>query len=210
MSELINKLVQENFDQLNKSVERLNTWQVENKEMIQSLTKQYKDMATNFEATSTTLTNVGKDTQTLVGDGGKLRQIVNALNEVIVKDEHFIEITKNLTETANLTKENMEMFDQATSELNDWVKKQKNFVEGVQMLIEKLDELQKIRDYGEQFWKSTKQGMEDGVKIITNGSIQLQKQLTGLDQQFYNRLSATLAELDTCIQAMVNGRTQNR
>lgn len=49
MNSLINKLIQENFDQLNRSVERLNQWQQENKEMISSLTQQYKQMATNFE-----------------------------------------------------------------------------------------------------------------------------------------------------------------
>lgn len=37
MNSLINKLIQENFDQLNKSVEKLNTWQQENKAMISSL-----------------------------------------------------------------------------------------------------------------------------------------------------------------------------
>ena len=41
--------------------------------------------------------------------------------------------------------------------------------------------------------------------FITKGSQDLNRQLTNLDQQFYARLSATLAELDTCIQAMVRG-----
>ena len=82
MKDLIGKLVQENFEQLNKSVERLNTWQQENKEMIQSLTSQYKQMAENFEGTSIVLTKVGTDTQNLVSDGGKLKQLINSLNEV--------------------------------------------------------------------------------------------------------------------------------
>lgn len=51
----------------------------------------------------------------------------------------------------------MEQFDESTKVLNDWVRKQRNFVDGVQLLIEKLDELNKIRDYGEQFWKGTKE-----------------------------------------------------
>lgn len=58
MNTLINKLIQENFDQLNKSVERLNQWQQENKEMIASLTQQYREMSNNFEATSSSLTRV--------------------------------------------------------------------------------------------------------------------------------------------------------
>ena len=110
MNALINKLIQENFDQLNKSVEKLNLWQQENKEMITSLTRQYKDMSDNFEATSSSLTRVKDDTSILVREGGKLHQLVDALNQVIIEDKRFIEVTKELHETANLSKSNMESF----------------------------------------------------------------------------------------------------
>ena len=156
MNSLINKLIQENFDQLNTSVEKLNQWQQENKEMIASLTHQYREMSDNFEATSTSLTRVKDDTASLVSEGGKLRQLVDALNQVIIEDEHFIEVTKELHETANLSKSNMESFNESTKTLNEWVRKQRNFVDGVQLLIAKLEELNKIRDYGDQFWKGTK------------------------------------------------------
>ena len=203
MNSLINKLIQENFDQLNKSVERLNTWQQENKEMIQSLTSQYKQMAENFENTSTSLSKVDEDTKQLVSEGGKLRQIVDALNQVIVEDEKFIKISSDLQNTADLTKTNYEQFDAATKKLNDWVKKQRNFVDGVMVLIQKLEELNKIRDYGEEFWKETRKGMNDGVNIIKGGSDSLNKQVAGLNNQFYARLSTTLAQLDNCIQALI-------
>lgn len=203
MNSLINKLIQENFDQLNKSVEKLNQWQQENKEMIASLTRQYKEMSENFEATSSSLTRVKEDTTALVSEGGKLRQLIDALNQVIIEDERFIQLTKELHETATLSKSNMESFDESTKALNDWVRKQRNFVDGVQTLIVKLEELNKIRDYGEQFWKGTKEKMEEGVSIISRGSQTLSTQLTSLDQTFYRRLGATLAELDNCITKMV-------
>lgn len=206
MNSLINKLIQENFDQLNKSVERLNQWQQENKEMISSLTKQYREMATNFEATSTSLDRVKSDTEALVSEGGKLRQLVDALNEVIVNDERFIKTAEHLQQTAELSKSNMESFDASTKALNDWVRKQRNFVDGVTLLIEKLDELGKIKDYNEQFWAGTKKSLEEGVNILNRGSQTLRSSLTDIDRQFYARLNTTLAELDTCIQAMINGR----
>ncbi len=171
--------------------------------MISSLTQQYKEMASNFESTSTTLSQVGDDTRTLVSEGGKLKQLIDSLNQVIVEDQKFIDVSNKLQETANISKENMEKFDESTKILNDWVRKQRNFVDGVQLLIEKLDELNKIRDYSEQFWKGTKEKMEEGVSIITQGSQTLNSQLTSLDRQFYNRLGATLAELDNCITKMV-------
>lgn len=206
MNALINKLIQENFDQLNKSVERLNQWQQENKEMIASLTRQYKEMATNFEATSTSLDRVKDDTQSLVSEGGKLRQIVDSLNQVIVQDEKFIKTAEHLQKTAELSQSNMEAFDESTKSLNEWVRKQRNFVDGVQMLIEKLEEISKIKDYNEQFWAGTKRSLEDGVGILNRTAQSLHTSLTDIDRQFYNRLNTTLAELDTCIQAMIKGR----
>lgn len=203
MNALINKLIQENFDQLNKSVERLNQWQQENKEMIASLTRQYKEMADNFEATSTSLDRVKDDTQSLVSEGGKLRQIVDSLNEVIVQDEKFIKTAEHLQKTAELSQSNMEAFDESTKSLNEWVRKQRNFVDGVQILIKKLEDIAKIKDYNEQFWKGTREQMEEGVSIISKGTQTLNNQLTSLDQSFYRRLGATLAELDNCITKMV-------
>ena len=101
-------------------------------------------------------------------------------------------------------------FDDSTNKLNDWVRKQRNFVDGVQMLIAKLEEIEKIKDYGGEFWKETKSKMEEGVGIIRNGSKEIESQISGLDQHFYQRLSATLAQLDACIQAMVEAANKNK
>ena len=206
MDALISKLIQENFDQLNKSVERLNQWQQENKEMIASLTKQYREMATNFETTSESLTRVKDDTESLVSEGGKLRKIVDSLNEVIVNDKRFIKTAEHLQKTAELSQSNMEAFDASTKALNDWVRKQRNFVDGVQILLDKLQEIAKIKDYSEQFWSGTKKSLEEGVGVLNNTARSLKTSLTDIDRQFYNRLNTTLAELDTCIQAMIKSK----
>lgn len=210
MNALISKLVQENFDQLNKSVEKLNTWQQENKEMISSLTTQYKQMATNFENTSTSLNKVKEDTKLLVSDGGKLEKLINSLNEVIVQDEKFKAISSDLQKTADLSKSNMESFDQSTRQLNDWVKKQRNFADAVAILIQKLEELNEMRNYASTFWSDTKKGMNEAVDIVKNGTSELNQQVVGLNQQFYARLSATLSELDACIRAIIENQSNNR
>lgn len=210
MSALINKLVQENFDQLNKSVEKLNKWQVENKEMISSLTSQYKQMAENFESTSTSLTKVKEDTQLLVSDGGKLEQLITSLNEVIVQDEKFKAISTDLQKTADLSKSNMEKFDESTNKLNEWVRKQRNFSDAVAVLILKLEELNEMRNYASTFWKDTKDGMNEAVNIVKSGTEQLNQQIVGLNQQFYARLSTTLSELDACIRAIIENPNTHR
>ena len=172
-------------------------------EYVETKQKLHDKLVHEFEGTSTTLTAVGKDTKNLVSDGGKLKQLIESLSKVLIEDDKFVEITKKLEDTVDLTKNNMTEFDQATRSLNEWVRKQRNFVDGVTTLIAKLDELNKLRDYNEQFWQGTKRSLEEGVGIITEGSKSLNAQLKNLDAQFYTRLSATLAELDTCIQAMI-------
>jgi chaperonin cofactor prefoldin len=131
------------------------------------------------------------------------------LNQVIVEDEKFLKISSDLQNTANLTKTNFEQFDESTKALNDWVKKQRKFVDGVVVLIAKLDELNKIRDYGEQFWRETRNSMNEGVSIIKDGTETLNSQVSTLNKQFYNRLSTTLTELDNCIQALINRAEEN-
>ena len=118
----------------------------------------------------------------------------------------FIKTAEHLQKTAELSQSNMESFDASTKALNEWVRKQRNFVDGVQMLIEKLEELGKIKDYNEQFWAGTKRSLEEGVGMLNRTSQTLRTSLTDIDRQFYNRLNTTLAELDTCIQAMIKGR----
>ena len=206
MNSIVSKLVKENFEQLNQSVEKLNTWQQENKKMISDLTHQYTTMTKEFEQTSTILNNVAEYTKQLSGASGMLSRLITELQKVMIEDTKFTSITTKLSETANLTKENMVKFDDATSKLNEWVRKQRNFVDGVQLLIKKLEELSSIRDYNKEFWADTKKHLEAGVGIIQKGSESLNAQLTDLDKQFYSRLNATLAELDTCIQAMIKRR----
>lgn len=203
MNGLIEKLVQENFEQLNQSVERLNTWQQENKEMIQSLISQYRQMAQDFDGTSITLSQVSEDTQRLISRGGTLSRLVETLKSVMIDDAKFSQITHNLTDAVSITKHNIQSFNDTTTRLNEWVRKQRDFNEGVRILIAKLDELNKIRDYGEEFWGDTKRHMEEGIGILKQGSKSLNEQIIGIDERFYARLSTTLNELDSCISAMV-------
>lgn len=218
MGTLIERLVQKNFDQLNQSVDRLNLWQQENKNQVATLIQQFKDIESDFETSSTTLKKVSADTQLLVSEGGKLEQLISALNLVVLENKTYLNVAQQLQDAANLTKDNMVKFDDSTSKLNEWVRKQRDFVEGVQLLIAKLEEISQLKDFGSDFWKETRSKMEESVGILKNGSQEIENQLTNLDERFYQRLNATLAQLDACIQAMVkasgykpsgNGRTPN-
>jgi hypothetical protein len=52
MNELIQRLVKENFEELNNSVKNLNEWQKENKEQIATLISQFNQTTSNLETSS--------------------------------------------------------------------------------------------------------------------------------------------------------------
>ena len=206
MNVLINKLVTDNFKELNKSIDNLNYWQQENKTMVADMIKQYREMVVNFEDTSSTMSDVSKTIDKLVSDGGKFSDLIQALNEVMLEDKNFVRVIDKLKEAAEINHNNSVTLNQSANSLNGWIVTQKNFVRGVERLIAKLDEISKFKDYNSEFWTDTKKKLQEGVNMLNKGSEQLNSQVAVIDKQFYARLNTTLANLDACIQAMYNGK----
>lgn len=209
LKELISRLVQENFEQLNKSVEQLNVWQVENKNMIIELTSQYNNMTIGFKATSTVLEEVADNTHSLIDDDSHLKRLIEELQKVLIDDTKFEELTVKLNDTISKVHDGTEAFDDATKELNTWMRNHKDMGDGVRLLVNKLDEINKIKDYNEEFWGETRKNMNEGVGIIANASQSLNSSLSTLNEEFYERLNNTLANLDACIQSMYDNKKRN-
>lgn len=200
MSELINRLVKENFAELNNSVKNLNDWQHQNKEQVQTLTEQFQKTTELFTISATTLKQVADNTKSLTDDDSKLNQIVEQLNKVMIEDGKFQEITNKLITTIETLEKTTESFDETTSKLNDWVKTEKNFKEAAQILIAKLEE---FRDFNGDVWDKYRKEMTKAVSIVKETSTRLGEDLENINAEFYERLNDTLQNLDQCIQRFV-------
>lgn len=200
MGELINRLVKENFEELNSSVNNLNEWQRQNKEQIHKLTEQFQSTSEMFHTSATTLRDVAANTKELTADNGKLSQLVKELQRVLIEDGKFQEITSKLTATIEKLSNTSEHFEETTSKLNDWVKTEKNFKEAAQILISKLEE---FRDLNGDVWEKYRKEMSQAVSIVKETSSNLSEDLENINAEFYGRLNDTLQNLDQCIQRFV-------
>lgn len=200
MSELINRLVKENFAELNNSVKSLNDWQQQNKEQVQKLTEQFQQTTEMFTVSATTLKQVADNTKSLTDDDSKLNNLIQQLNKVMIEDGKFQEITNKLTTTIETLEKTTESFDETTSKLNDWVKTEKNFKEAAQILISKLEE---FRDFKSDVWKNYRSEMQGAVDTIQKASKTISNDLDNINAEFYTRLNSTLQNLDECIQRFV-------
>lgn len=203
MSALIEKLVQENFKELNNSVQKMNQWQQENKEMIQSLTDQFKKVSNEFAVTATAIKEITENTTKLTDENSHLTKLIEELQKVMIDDTKFQEIVGKLTSTVDTLKENTEAFDETTNKLNNWVRNQMNFSDSVAKLLTRLEEIEKIKDINEVFWKNTKKQLNEGVGVIEKASKRLSNDLENINAEFYERLNDTLQNLDTLIQRII-------
>lgn len=203
MSALIEKLVQENFQELNNSVQRMNQWQQENKEMIQYLTDQFKKVSGEFAITASAIKEITENTSKLTDKNSHLTKLIQELQKVMIDDTKFQEIVGKLTSTVDTLKENTGAFDETTNKLNNWVRNQMNFSDSVAKLLTRLEEIDKIKDINEVFWENTKKQLNEGVGLIEKASKRLSNDLENINSEFYDRLNITLQNLDTLIQRII-------
>jgi hypothetical protein len=200
MTGLINKLVQENFAQLNQSVESLNNWQQQNKDSITSLTNHFKETTELFSHSSMVLKEVAENTKQLVSDDSKLKEIVEQLNKIIIDDDKFISITSKLSNTVELVEKSTILYEDTASKLNQWVVNEYEFKQGVEILINKLEE---FKDFNSGVWESYRKEMQTAVNIIKDTTSTLSDNVENLDAEFYERLSNTLENLDNYIVTLI-------
>ncbi len=203
MSALIERLVQENFKELNNSVQRMNKWQEENKEMIVELTNQFKSVSQDFKISSTAILEITENTNKLTSENSHLTKLIEELQKVMIEDTKFSEIISNLTDTIETLKENTEAFDETTNRLNEWVKAEHNFKDSVEILIDRLYEIEKIKDINGEFWKNTETQLNKGLGIITQASSELRDNLDEISDEFKEQLNQTLTSLDQLIQRII-------
>ena len=203
MSALVEKLVQENFQELNNSVQRMNDWQKENKEMITQLTGQFTKVSEDFQIASESIKEITKNTSKLTNDNSHLTKLIEELQKVMIDDSKFQEIVDQLTSTINTLKANTDAFDETTNKLNDWVRNQMNFTDSIAKLLTRLEEIDRIKDINEVFWDNTKKQLNEGVSVIEKASERLSSDVENINQEFYERLNDTLQNLDTLIQRII-------
>lgn len=202
MRQLIDKLVQENFKELNTSVQNLNTWQKENKEQIAKLTNQFIDVSENLQVSAKTLNEVAQKTKELTADNGKLSELIVILQNVLINDTKFMEMTEKIDKAITSIQVATDEFGDVTNHVNNWANKQSTFNDRIQTVIVQLEE---FKNFNGNLWDSYRKEMSQAVAIVKQSSQSLNNDLGRINQEFYERLNDTLANLDACIQRFMTG-----
>jgi hypothetical protein len=196
MSSLINRLVQENFAELNNSVKNLNTWQQQNFKQIEHLTSQYELVYKAFQVSNNSIDAVSANLTNLTKEEGKLVKLVNELEKVMITDNKFTSATEKMTGTVEKLESMTNKFNETSNQLNSWIVTQRNFTDKTDVLIAKIEELRNLES---DVWKKYRGEMEKSVKIIHD----INESIESVNKEFYEKLNNTFSSLDDCIQRFV-------
>ena len=196
LNELLERLVKENFEELNQSVQALNGWQQENKEMVAKLTDQFLVVSKDIQQTSEALSKITESTEKLTGDSGQLSKLILELESVMVENTLFKESVESLSEATK------RMEDSSTT-LHEWLENEKGLAGSVTDLVEKLNEIQKLREDTEGFFSDVKKHMLEGVDVVKDGNTKLMANIESIEDSFNERMNSSFMSLDKILQAMV-------
>ena len=150
--DILGSLVKQNFQTLTDSVNNLNTWQQQNKEIMVTLTARFTTIVTNTEKLNKSLSGIIEKNDQLIGQNSKLNQIVDALSKVLVDDARFIKIinqlnrsTEDLGSAAENYNMNLEEIKKLSNSIDNWFKGEHSIKESILLLQQQLNELAKIR-----------------------------------------------------------------
>ncbi|MAT38112.1 MAG: hypothetical protein CL946_00760 [Ectothiorhodospiraceae bacterium] len=203
LSELIDRLVKENFEELNRSVQRLNQWQMENKEQVAKLIDQFRDVSDRLQVSSETLSSIAENTNKLTNEDSILKRLIEELQQVMVDNTLFRDSLEQLKSSSETMNESTTHLRESSHQLDEWITKEARFADAVEDLIDSLKEIEKLRDDSGEFWADIKEKMEEGVGVIEGGNELLMERVNSLEESFQKRLNTSFKSLDKILQSMV-------
>ena len=220
MKELFERLVKENFEELNRSVDRLNAWQRDNKEMIAQLTAQYGAAVTGFRESEQHIRNITEQNRQLTADDGKLQTLIAELRAVMVDDRKFTAITEGLRAATEAVEAGTERWGESTEQLRTWLRKQRDFTEATDKVLERFAEIERIKDINDAFWGDVKRRLAEGTDAVAEGHETLARSLSSveerlalgidkIDDHFVAKLDQLLGNLDGVMVSALDKYSSN-
>ena len=188
-------------DQLSATSEKLGDWTRENQEMVSGLTGQYQSVVSGFgeaeqsiQGISTTVVGIVEqvgtmtsNTQSLTSDNGKLVELIGKLQQVMVEEDKFAELASKLSKAVKNIDKSTGAFTETTGKLETWTQDQKDFRKSSEDLLRKFDEIAKIKDTNEFFWKDVKKKLTEGSDVIRESNENLMNNLQEINKEFTGR-----------------------
>ena len=217
MEDILSKLIKENFDALNNSVNQLNDWQeqhksnvdnlvktlgaliAKNNEMIKAMESTSSFVVTNLSKASKEMNKIADRTKELTNENGRLQKIIKELEKIFVEENQ-------MTKLVDEAKVSVEKMNAATGNFNDGMDKVAEIQnqifhtsQSITLVHSELKQIAEFKDINGAYWDDVKLKLDAGVSILNNASKSLGENLEDIDETFKANLDETFSNLDKLI-----------
>jgi methyl-accepting chemotaxis protein len=181
-SNLIEDLVKQNFEELNKTINELNNWQRQHKEDVDELKNAYKSLVENHRDFVNKTNEWVEKLDQISGQSSRLQTVIDEFNSAFEEDGNLSKMVKEIQESAERLKQVTGNYSELTQRMNDTV-------ENIALTGDKIDQ-----------WTTSVQSVsEDSKQIVDNV-----KQLQYLEGNFDQRLQKTFESFDSLINEYID------
>ena len=227
MEEILSRLIKENFDALNKSVNQLNDWQIQHKGNVDNLVgtlgvliDKHQEMSNVMDSTtvkveknlsqaSSQLDKVASTTSDLVKDDGKLMAIVKELETVLLGDNQLKAIFDKSEISIDKINAAADNFDKGLKKVEGIQKNLHKTNESLVTVTNELQQLSELKDINGAYWKDVETKMNEGVSILKQGSSLISNDLDTINREFKGNLNETFQNLDKLIKFYITNNNGN-
>lgn len=116
------KLVDKNFEELNRSIDNLNTWQQENKNVLDKMSRTSSQIISDLDSASFRLKEASDYVERLTAPCGYTSTLVADLHTAMSDDYNFVEISNNLSVACRDINESVTDWGDVIRSLDKWLK----------------------------------------------------------------------------------------
>lgn len=204
MSTLIDRLVKENFNELNNSVNNLNQWQNENKTALENIIEQLKLVYSHNQNSSLALADIAKYTKEILGESGRMNELNQHIAAVLAEDGVFNQGVKNMLNISNA-------LDSQLTSLTALSEGEKELMKLAKQLVASVSEFKNLNT---GVWEAYRKEMYEGVQSIREASgtasREINEKYKEYNEQFIQKLRSTFENLDKIMRSIAEHYLQQK
>ena len=204
MSAIVDRLVKENFQELNAAVQNMLGWQSENKAAMELLGERYAEYVQGLESTRRELSEIARLNAAMSGPNGQLAALVAELKKLLYDEKPLADIVSKMLVVMNQATQQLEHTNALNDKIKTWSSQFKGLEDTTVRLVKSIDDM---RNFESDVWKNYRNQMQEAVSIVKRSQEELRDSMKtavkGWNEAYANNLTGVFRTLDKLFKTYI-------
>ncbi len=204
MSAIVDRLVKENFQELNAAVQNMLQWQVENKASMELLASRYREYINGIEVVHERLEEISSYNAALSGPNGQLAAMVAELKKLLYDEKPLAEVAEKMVVVMRQATQQLEQTNALNDKIKVWSSQFKGLEDTTVRLVKSIEDM---RNFESDVWKKYRAEMQEAVNIVVRTQEELRESMKTTvkewNRTYADNLTGVFQTLDELMSAYI-------